>query len=44
MERDAKGLRALKFPVSDAELNESRYLVADEIESLTRWIDTLDRL
>jgi serine protease Do len=40
-----KRLRDLKFPVTVQDVAQSgQYLNADELESLVRWIDTLDRL
>lgn len=37
-------LRALKFPVSELQLGEqARYLTAEELDQLVRWIDSLDR-
>lgn len=39
-----KRLRAMKYPVVPKVLGEDRYLNADELAELVRWIDTLDRL
>lgn len=45
MERDLKGLRALKFPVTEVFIDgETRYLNDTELVILARWIDSLDRL
>jgi serine protease Do len=40
-----KRLRELKYPVTELSLGDApRYLNADELSALARWIDTLDRL
>ncbi len=45
LDAGVKKLRDLKFPVTVVEVDDaSRYLTADELAGLIRWIDTLDRL
>ena len=45
IDRGVKQLRDARFPVMTRDLgDEVRYLNADEISELARWIDTLDRI
>lgn len=45
VKQTAEGLREMGYPVTVKELGkESRYLNAEEIEELARWVDSLDRL
>ena len=45
LEQAFTALRGLKYPVTVLELGEkARYLTAEELEQLVRWLDSLDRI
>jgi serine protease Do len=45
VDQNAEQLREMGYPVTLQDLGaQSRYLTADEIEQLARWVDSLDRL
>jgi hypothetical protein len=45
VEAGIERLRQLKYPVIVQEIGEqARYLTAEELEGLARWIDSLDRI